>query len=188
MPLTRFAAVAAILALVAGPAAAQDTVPNPEYASWSKQKPGTRVTLKSTSETSGIASEFSATTTLVEIGADKLVLQTDTVVKAAGMEFKTPGEKRDVPKTFTVPKGAKKDDAPKKPEGTTEEGTETLKVAGVEVKTKWYKYKMEQDGTKIETQMWMAEDFPGMLVKSITKMSGKVASTTKTEVTEFKQP
>ena len=43
MRLTRPAATLAVLALIGGPAAAQDTVPNPEFASWSKYKPGTRV-------------------------------------------------------------------------------------------------------------------------------------------------
>jgi hypothetical protein len=191
MRLTRPVVALAVLALVACPAAAQDSVPNPEFASWSKYKPGTRVTLKSTSEAAGVNSEFTMTTTLVEVGADKLVVETETVVNAGGMEFKTPGQKRDVPKSVAIPKGAKKENQPAaagKPPGTYEEGTETLKVAGTEVKTKWYKYKTEQDGIKVESQMWMAEDFPGMLVKNVTKTSGTVASTTRMEVVEFKKP
>src|SRR5262245_32215839 len=137
MRLTRLAATLAVLALIAGPAAAQDSIPNPEFASWSKYKPGTRVVLKSSSEAAGVKSEFTMTTTLVEVGADKLVVETETLIKAGDMEFKTPGEKRNVPKTLTIPKGAKKEDAPAtdKPAGTYEDGTETLKVSGMEVKT-----------------------------------------------------
>ena len=44
------------IALIAGPVSAQDTIPNPEFNSWSKYKAGTRVTLKSTSDTAGMTS------------------------------------------------------------------------------------------------------------------------------------
>jgi hypothetical protein len=187
MRLTRFAAVAAVLAL-AGPAAAQDKFDNPEFASWAKFKKGTSVTLKSTSELMGMTTEVLLTTTLVEIGADKLVVETATVAKVNGMEFKTPATKRDVMKTFTLPKGVKKEEAAAgKPPGTTEEGTETLKVAGVEVKTKWYKYAAEVDKVKSEGKTWMSDDMPGLLVKSEMTITGAFASKTKMEVIEFKK-
>jgi hypothetical protein len=189
MYLTRFAAIAAILTITAGAAVADDTVPNPEFASWSKHKPGTRVTMKATTETGGMTTEALFITTLVEVGADKLVIEIESVVKAAGMEFKSPGEKRDVPKTFTVAKGPKDTPPAKKAEGKPEEGTETLKVAGMEVKTKWYKFKSEANGTKVESQTWMADDFPGMMVKSVTNTSGAgFSSKSVTEVVEFKKP
>ena len=189
MRLTRFAAVAAVLALAAGPAAAQDTIDNPEFASWSKFKKGTSVTLKSTSEVMGMTTEVLLTTTLVETGADKLVVETATVAKVNGMEFKTPGMKRDVTKTLTLPKGVKKEEvAAGKPPGSLEEGTETLKVAGTEVKTKWYKFTAEVDKTKTEGKTWMSDDVPGRLVKSETNTTGAFAVKSRMELIEIKKP
>ena len=133
---TRYQALALVL-VVPAVAAAQEKIDNPEFASWSKFKKGTGVTLKSTTEFNKTSNETLITFTLVEVGADKLVIETTSVAKFNGMEIKVPPMKRDVTKTIELPKGAKKEDfAAGKPAGTTEEGTETLKVGGVEVKTK----------------------------------------------------
>jgi hypothetical protein len=106
-----------------------------------------------------------------------------------GMEFKSPPAKRDVPKTITLPKGTPKPPAPgAKPEGTYEEGTETLKVGGTEIKTKWYKVKNEMGGIKSDARMWISEDVPGMMVKMEATTSGALASETRMEVVEVKKP
>jgi hypothetical protein len=188
MRFTRLFAALVVLAL-AGHAAAQDTIDNPEFANWSKFKKGTSVTLKSTSEVMGMATEVLLTTTLVEAGADKLVIETATVTKVNGMEFKMPGMKRDVTKTLTLPKGLKKEEvAAGKPPGTLEEGAETLKVAGTEVKTKWYKYTAEVDKTKTEGKTWMSDDVPGRVVKSETNTTGAFAFKSRMELVEIKKP
>jgi hypothetical protein len=188
MRLTRFMA-ATIFVLVGGPAGAQDKVDNPEFANWSKFKKGTSVTLKSVSSFNNMSSEASITSTLVEVGADKLVIEMTSVVKSGGMEFKGEPMKRDVSKTVTLPKELKKEDFAKgKPPGTYEEGTETLKIAGMDVKTKWYKYKADMDGTKTEAKMWTSEDVPGIMVKSEMTTSGAVTTKTTMEITELKKP
>jgi len=188
MRLTRLAAVAALLAL-APAAVAQEKIDNPEFGTWSKYKKGASVTMKSTTEFAKTSSETVMTFTLVEVGADKLVIETTSVAKINGMEIKVPPMKRDVTKTIELPKGAKKEDfSSGKPAGTTEEGTETVKVGGTEVKTKWYKYKVEMDGTKTEAKMWISDDVPGGMVRSEMILTGKFASTIRTEVTEFKKP
>ncbi|HJZ93668.1 MAG TPA: hypothetical protein VKE40_22525, partial [Gemmataceae bacterium] len=96
----RFASVlsAAVLALAAGPAAAQETIDNLEFTAWSKYKKGASITLKTTSTFNGMTSEAIMTTTLVEVGADKVVVEYAVVSKANGEEVKAPAEKRDVPK------------------------------------------------------------------------------------------
>lgn len=188
MRLTRFLAPA-IVVVCAGLARAQDKVDNPEFANWSKFKKGTSVTLKTVSSFNNMSSEASITSTLVEVGADKLVVEMTSAVKSGGMEFKAPPTKRDVTKTITLPKDYKKEDFAKgKPPGTYEEGAETIKVGGSEVKAKWYKYKADTDGTKTEAKMWMSEDVPGMMVKSEMTTSGAVATKTTMEITEIKKP
>ncbi|WP_439625846.1 hypothetical protein [Gemmata sp.] len=179
----------AVVALWAGAAAAQDTVENPEFASWSKFPKGTAATLKVTSSAAGTTSETTMVSTLVEVGADKLVIETVTALKANGMEFKQPALKRDVTKTVAVPKGVKKEDfTGGKPPGTVEEGTETVKISGTEVKAKWYKYKTEAGGVTIESKMWTATDVPGIMVKMESTTTGSLASTTKMELVEIKKP
>ena len=137
----------------------------------------------------GNGSEVTLTNTLVEVGADKVVLETSSVVKVNGMEIKAPAMKRDVAKSITLPKGAKKEDfIAGKPPGTTEEGTETLKVGGTEVKTKWYRVKAEAGGVTTESKMWVSDAVPGMMVKMEATIGGKIATTTKMELVEFKKP
>jgi hypothetical protein len=182
-------ASAVLVALAAGPAPAQETVDNPEFATWSKFKPGTSITIKSTTTANGMATELAMTVTLVEVGTDKVVLETSGVTKAMGMEFKLPASKRDSPKTITLPKDVPKPPAPgAKPEGTYEEGTETVKAAGTEFKTKWYKTKAEAGGVKTESKMWISDDVPGTVVKMESKSSGAATAETKFELTEFKKP
>lgn len=187
MSLTRFAAAAAMIVLVAGTATAQETIPNPEFANWSKFKKGASVTLKSTSNFGKTSVETLITMTLVEVGSDKLVLDTTSVSKLNGMEIKSPVVKRDVPKTSTVPKIDPKV-APKVEKPKTEEGTETVKVSGVEVKAKWYKVTQDVMGTKTESKSWTSDEIPGGLVKMVSKTSGTVEGSLTMEVIEFKKP
>ena len=184
-------ALLALLALAVGTASAED-VENPEFASWSKFKKGTTVTLKMMTTAANVTSEVLMTTTLVETGADKVVVETSTVTKFNGMEFKAPAAKRDVAKTIKLPDGVKKPDPkdPKveKPTGTFEEGTETLKIGGTEIKTKWFKAKAEVAGNKTESKTWMSDDVPGSLVKMEATTTGAAPSTIRMELIEFKKP
>ena len=180
---------AVLLILAAGPGLAQESVENGEFTSWSKFKKGTSITTKMTSTAAGMSSEITMTITLADVAADKVVLEQAGVTKAMGMEFKMPAVKRDVPRTVALPKGAPKPPAPgSKPEGTYEEGTETLKVGGTEVKAKWYKVKNEMGGVKSDAKMWISEDVPGMMVKMEATTTGAVASETKLELLELKKP
>ena len=183
-------AVVTALVLTAGAAFAAEKIDNPEFAMWSKHKKGTSITLKTTSSAAGMTSEVVVTTTLVEVGADKVVVEASSVSKFNGMEFKSPAQKRDVENTIELPEGVKKEDLKReKPEGTYEEGAETVKVGGTEFKTKWYKYKAEVAGTKTEAKMWTSDDVPGGLVKmEMTSTADKISSTVKTELVEYKKP
>lgn len=184
----RMLAVALVL-VAGGLASAEDTVDNPEFTSWSKFPKGTTVTMKSSTMVGGNASEISMTHTLVEVGADKVVVETVGIVKVNGMELKAPATKRDVTKTVPLPKGVKKEDfLSGKPAGTTEEGTETLKVGGMELKTKWYRSKAEMNGMTVESKTWISDAVPGWMVKMEASITGKIATTTKLEVVEFKKP
>jgi len=174
------------LALVSGPAAAQDkkTIDNPTFANWAKFKAGTSVTLKMTNDASGVKSASTMTTKLVEVTADELTVETTTESEVMGMKFTTPSAKQVHKKTIEVPANVKVPEVGAKPEGTTEEGTETLKVGATEMMTKWYKYKAKTPAGDIDSQLWTSDEVPGMLVKMVTK-GDKFSSTL--ELTELKK-
>lgn len=164
-----------------------ETIDNPAFKSWSNFKPGTSITMKTESEFNKMKSEIVIVTKLVEVGKDKCVVEVETITKVNGMEFKSPAMKQDVPKSFDVPKpkDGEKPAKVEKPETTMEEGKETLKISGIEVKTKWTKYKTKTKEGDHEGQTWMSDDVPGGLVKSVSK-AGDVTSTT--ELIEIKKP
>ncbi len=121
---------------------------------------------------------------------DKVIIETSSVRTAPGKEFKAPAQKREIAKTIKLPDGVKKDDFKSgKPQGTYEEGTETLKIAGTEIKTTWYKYKFEVAGTKTEARLWLSDEVPGRVVKSESTTTGAVTVTSaiKSELVEFKK-
>jgi imidazole glycerol phosphate synthase subunit HisF len=177
----------AVLALAVSAARAED-VANPEFASWAKHKKGTSITMKTVTSTGGMNIEILATTTLLEVGADKVTVETATVSKINGMEFKAPGAKREIAKTVTVPGGTPKVDPKAKPPGTVEDGTETVKVGGVEIKAKWFKAKVDVAGNKTESKTWMSDDVPGLMVKMEATTTGAATSSVKMELIEFKKP
>jgi hypothetical protein len=186
----RTAAAVALFALAAT-ADGQDTFENPEYTSWAKFKPGTSLTVKVTSTVGGKSNETVITNTLVSVAADKLVLETAVTDKAGGKEVIHPGQKRDVPKTVPILPGFKKEDLPgpgRKPPGTVEEGTETLKVGGTEYKAKWYRIKQTvPGGGEIEGKTWMSDEVPGSVLKSETSVKGSMPVGTKMEVVAVKK-
>jgi hypothetical protein len=180
---------ALVLVICVGTTTAQETMDNPEFTTWSKFPKGTSITLKTSTTAMGMASESTITTTLVEVGTDKLVVEFSIASKSGGKEFKAPPMKRDVTKNITLPKGKEKPkDGGLKPPGTYEEGTETLKVSGMEIKTKWYKFKADEGGFKSDGKIWMSEDVPGFIVKMEAKATGVVDSDTKMELVEIKKP
>lgn len=179
-------ALSVTLAVLVGSfAVAQEkkTIDNPEFANWSKFKEGATTTLKMVSEFNGMKNTTTIVTKLVEAKADQLTMETTAEVEVMGKPFKAPAQKREVKKTLEVPANTP---VPKdqKPEGTTEEGTETIKVGATDVKTKWYKYKSKTPAGEVSGQVWMSDEVPGQVVKMVSK-SDKFSSTM--ELVEFKK-
>jgi hypothetical protein len=185
----KFAALAAAVLLAPAAFAADDKkVENPEFKTWSKFKADTKVVLKMSSDAGGMKFETTVTNKLVEVKDDKVVVETESSTKINGTDFNQPAQKRDVPKEVEkdkLPKGV--DPKSDKPEGTTEEGKEKLKVGGTEYECKWYKFKSKQKlptgDEEVEGQIWMSDDVPGKLVKMTTKAKAGSMSMEVTEVT-----
>jgi len=187
----------AVFALATSAASAQEPPlvkgDNPQFISWSKFKKGTSITVKTTNTIREMTTESTITTTLVEVGTDKLVLQMVFANNAGGKELKIPPVKIEVPRKVLVPKDSKTDaKKPEKPDGTFEEGKETLKIGAVELKTTWYKYKTDVAGTKTEGKRWVCEDIPDWRVKEEFTSTGgagqgNTPATMKMELIEFKK-
>lgn len=180
-----------LAAAIAAPAAAQDTVDNPVYASWAKFKPKTAVVLKSVATTSIMGNESKTETeityTLTELTDEKAVIEMTSVTKVMGNEIKSPAIKlshlKKVPKPAPAvpPEGQKA--APK-----PEEGTETVKVGGTEYKAKWMKVKSSANGNESESKTWTSDEIPGTMLKSETTITGTFSTKSVMEVIEVKKP
>ena len=176
-----------VAAVVASPAFAE-TIDNPMYKSWAGQKKGTVVTVKMISEFGGRKSEMTMVSTLIELTADAVTIETLTVTKVNGMDFKAPAMKLEVKKTMELPSGKKKEDLDK-PEGFIEGGTETVKVGGVEYKTKWMKIKTKVNDVEVESKTWTSDDVPSMVVKMDSKTNIKgMAGAMTMELVSVKKP
>jgi hypothetical protein len=181
--------VIGVLFVSVGQLRAQDVVENPEFTSWAKFPKGTSVRMKSISMVDGKTSEVIVTVTLLEATPDKVVIESASTEVRKGKDFNTQPVKREVLKMIPLPKGLTKEDfAAGKPPGTTGDGSETLKVGGMELKAVWYKYRAEVDGTKIEGKRWVSNQVPGNIVKNEITSSGVFSSTLNLELIEIKKP
>lgn len=182
--------VLALLAITAV-ASAEDKpkkVENFQCLSWAKFKVGSSVVTKTTAKLGEHTQEKVTTCKLVEVADDKLVIEIETVAKLDGQESKVPATKLEVPKEVNSDKALPLDPKTGKPNGATEEGKEKVKVGGTEYDCRWYKFKTKtrypdgKEGPEVEGQIWMCDDVPGRLVKSMTKQPD--GTTMDLEVTE----
>ena len=190
--LTTLITLAAVLALAAAGIALDkkpddkkaEKVDNPEFKSWSKYKAGTSKVEKQSIESNGMKVAVTSTTKLVEVSDDKCVIETESVSTLDGKEIKSPPMKRDVPKQVDKAQVGAEYLKTGKPEGTTEEGKEKVKVGGTEYECKWYKTKAKlPSDDEVTTQMWLNEDVPGLYVKMVSKSKGFASTTEATEIT-----
>jgi hypothetical protein len=184
--LARFTPLLALLALPALAAAGGEKVESPLYKNWSAFKKGTSVTYKSVTKTPKKEDESTITYKLIELTADKAVVEMQVTRKADGKETKGPAQKLENARYFTLPPGVKKADFGK-PAGVTKQGEEELKIAGKKYKTKWYTAKTRVEAGDMITRTWSSSEVPGGLVKSVSKVAATKATTTM-ELVEVKKP
>jgi hypothetical protein len=168
---TRILLATVLILSWAGVSAADDALVNPEYAKWSKFKPGTSIRIKSVTELMGTSGELVLRIKLVETTADKLVLEMAMTSVIMGQNVDDPPSKRDVLKKRPAKTDEKDDDeAFEKAKG--EEGTETLKISGVEYKCKWKQVKASVEKVESITKVWTCDEIPGGVVKMESSITG----------------
>jgi hypothetical protein len=176
-------------------ATAQDKVPNPEYTSWAAFPKGTGIRVKST--TAGIAAlDKVFVTTLKELGADKLVLETVEELSLGGTGTPTT---REVPKEVSLPAGMTREQFAKGwgligVSGTsTESPPATVTVPAGEYFARSVTWTGSAGFGTGSSTTWLSDRVPGLVVKKVvstTVVRGKTVTTTRTatELVQVKKP
>jgi hypothetical protein len=171
--------LAVAVALTAG-AAFAEKIDNPLYKHWAQFKPGTTATVKTESDMAGNKSEMENTSTLVEVTADKAVVETKMSMVVGGSKMDMPASKMEV--------AAKIDKVDTTAAGTKpaiKESTEDVDVAGTKVSCKVVEMTNEANGMKTVSKSWTSDKVPGMMVKMESTMDGAMKGTTKMMMTSM---
>jgi len=124
---------------------------NPEFGYWSEHKTGSWVKLKLEVDAQGAKIVVEAHHTLLEIGADKVVVEQKNKVTANGQAQPESTEKEEIFK-----------DKDKNPVTVEKEGDEEIEVAGKKMKCHWIDGS-QKDGTKVK--FWLSKEIPGGIAK-----------------------
>src|SRR5688572_5939551 len=119
---------------------------NPEFGYWSNSKAGSWVKLKMEMDASGVKMLLQSTHTLLEVGADKVVVEQKTKVSVNGMEQPEATEKEEIFK-----------DKEKTPLKIEKEGDEEIEVAGKKLKCRW----VEGIQKESKVKFWLSKEIPG---------------------------
>lgn len=124
---------------------------NPEFGYWSNCKKGSWVKLKMELDAQGAKINVESQHTLLEAGADKVVVEQKSKVTVAGAPPQEETEKEEIFK-----------DKEKDPIKIEKEGDEEIEVAGKKMKCHWIQG-TQKDTTKVK--FWVSKDVPGGVVK-----------------------
>jgi len=191
LPMVRLApALTAALALLAtlalAPDAGAEEVINPIYKSWAGHKPGTTITMKTTTPTAQGRIEVTVRYKLIKLEPSKAVIESVTTSDTSGKAVESPPERFEIRRMFPLLPGVKKEQVGK-PSGAVAKGEETITLVGKEYKAQWYDTKGRTEAGESIARTWMAEDFPGMVLKEVTRVPSTNKVTTR-ELVEFKAP
>jgi hypothetical protein len=172
-----------VLATLAAPVSAQETIDNPQYQEWAKWKAGAFATIKSESVVDGkVQLVTTQTQTLKSLTAEKAVVEITSVTEAAGQKISAPPVTFDIvaklPKVKFDPADVKvepKDD----PKVKHTKGRETLTINGKKVECEWVQTEFEG----VTSKMWTSEQIPGRMVKAETRTK---ESTSTMQLTDWK--
>jgi hypothetical protein len=175
---------AAALCLM-GSVSLAEKIANPEYELWSKFKAGAMSKVEGKTVAAGQESKQTITTKLLEITPEKAVVEVTMEMEVAGQKMPMPAQKRDVPAKIDNAAIQNPAEAPNAPKPEMKESEETVTVAGKTLKCKVVETTSEQNGMKVVAKAWTSAEVPGQLVKTETKTTGPVESTTTMSLVEF---
>ena len=177
-PLVKFARVFVpsfvACALLASTARAADT-DNPEFKAWSAYKVGTTVKRHQSVSTAGTKQEMEMTTKLVELAADKAVVEDSVAMNVNGQVMNLPGNKRTIPAKLSGP-AVVPPAVPNAPKVDAKEGEETVEAGGKSYKCKTVETAMKGPQGETSSKIWTSTDVPGGLVKMTSQTNGAAKS------------
>lgn len=149
---------------------AAEQVESPIYLSWAKYKPGTEISVRSTTVQLGKTIETVSKSRLVSVDANKVVIETVFTSNGTGATVENPPQTFEYKRWFLLLPGVRKEDIGR-PEGKKEnQGEETLNLADRAFKTVWFQIRSTTEAGEAITKVWMCDEVPGKLVKSVTKV------------------
>jgi hypothetical protein len=154
----------------------REQVDNPNYTNWARFKPGTTIKTRTISEFGGQRNEMNSTIRLIEVTPSKVVIETQTNSNYAGNIMKGEPQRSDIP--------AKIDRLPTTDTVRPKTGQEEVTVAGKRYRATWTETVLENSGIRTTSRTWSSDDFPGMTLRSQSRMEGSTSGMTSMEVVE----
>jgi len=174
---------------VPSPSSQREMVEHPTYKLWGHFPVGTRVALKTVTD-SRLTPGQTVTTivyTLREKTDDHIVVESQaTTVYHSGRVEKNPPTSVRTQRLIALPPDMKKEDWGKPAKGQ-ESGEEEITVLGKTYKCRWNKTRSSTDAGEMITTTWTSSEMPGGLVRSVAEVQA-VEEVTTIEVTELEIP
>lgn len=145
----------------AAPAPPKKTIENPTYKAWASFKVGASAKYEQDSGTPDQKSTL--TWKLVELTAEKAVLEMTSAVSMGTETYESPPMRTDVPKTVEVPTTP---EGPDQPKIETKEGTGSVTTPAGTFACKTIEMNMTMTGMTSASKTWTSTDVPSGLVKS----------------------
>jgi hypothetical protein len=123
---------------------------NPQYGWWSSCKAGSKVTLRMEGEQGGVKLVIESTHTLLEITAEKAVVEQKTKITVSGTAQPEQTEKEEI-----------LEDKEKDPIKIEKEGDEEIEVAGKKLKCHW----IQGADKETKLKLWICNEIPGSVAK-----------------------
>jgi hypothetical protein len=137
------------------------TVDDPRFKYWAEWKPGAWARYTSEIEQAGQKMNMESTYKLLEVSADKVVVEMSGKMKLGEREMAMPAQKQEI-------KAKESSDKVK----VEKEGDEEIEVKGKKMKCHWVQVAMDQGGKKMTMKVWLAKEIPSGMAKSEATMEG----------------
>lgn len=138
---------------------------NPEYQTWAHCKPGSWVKNRIQMENQGKKIEYETVTRLVDVSAEKVVLEILSRMVAGDRTIDSPPKKHEI-KSKAPPQGK-----------TLAERDEEISISGKTLKCRYHEIESEAAGKrpKVTVKAWMTKEIPGGAAKSEVLSEGMTA-------------
>jgi hypothetical protein len=123
---------------------------------------------------------------LVELTPDKAVIESIVVSDITGQRVANPPQTSEIRRAFFLVAGVKPEDVGK-PEKAIAHGEDPLQLAGRVFKAQWFDVKGRTESGESLVRIWMSDEAPGKLLRSVTRFSDADKVTT-VELAELKTP